>query len=140
MVSDSDFCNLLIISMSRNKISQILTGFWHFCQKYLALLTFVLQKYKLIPNSPIFFVKNIKLWQIGTLFAAISHKNPIKRPFMEIVLNTYGTSLSCENEAFVVRNCNGTQRIPTDGVTAILINKGASVTSDAVMLAVDRQI
>ena len=59
---------------------------------------------------------------------------------MEIVLNTYGTSLSCENEAFVVRNCNGTQRIPTDGVTAILINKGASVTSDAVMLAVDRQI
>lgn len=59
---------------------------------------------------------------------------------MEIVLNTYGTSLSCENEAFVVRNCNGKQRIPTDGVTAILINKGASVTSDAVMLAVDRQI
>lgn len=59
---------------------------------------------------------------------------------MEIVLNTYGTSLSCENEAFVVRNCNGSQRIPTDGVTAILINKGASVTSDAIMLAVDRQI
>ena len=59
---------------------------------------------------------------------------------MEIVLNTYGTSLSCENEAFVVRNCNGTQRIPTDEVTAILVNKGASVTSDAIMLAVDRQI
>ena len=59
---------------------------------------------------------------------------------MEIVLNTYGASLSCENEAFVVRNHNGTQRIPTDGVNAILINKGASVTSDAVMLAVDKQI
>lgn len=59
---------------------------------------------------------------------------------MEIVLNSYGTSLSCENEAFIVRNCNGSQRIPTDGVTAILINKGASMTSDAVMLAVDRQI
>ena len=59
---------------------------------------------------------------------------------MEIVLNTYGASLSCDNEAFVVRNNNGVRRIPPDGVSAILINKGVSLSSDVVMLAVEKEI
>ena len=33
---------------------------------------------------------------------------------MELVLNTFGTSLGCDNGAFVVRNSNGSKRIPTD--------------------------
>ena len=59
---------------------------------------------------------------------------------MEIVLNTYGTSLRCDNEAFIVRNNNGSKRIPTDGITAIMVNKGVSLSSDVIMLAVEKQI
>ncbi len=59
---------------------------------------------------------------------------------MEIVLNTYGTSLSCDNDAFIVRNSNGSKRIPTDGVTSIMVNRGVSLSSDVIMLAVDKQI
>ncbi len=59
---------------------------------------------------------------------------------MELVLNTFGTSLSCDNEAFIVRNSNGSKRIPTDGITSIMVNRGVSLSSDVIMLAVDKQI
>lgn len=59
---------------------------------------------------------------------------------MEIVLNTFGTMLNCENGCFSVSNENGRKRIPTDGIRSILASKGVSITSDAIMLAIDNGI
>lgn len=59
---------------------------------------------------------------------------------MELVLNTFGTSLGCDNDAFIVRNSNGSKRIPTDGITSIMVNRGVSLSSDVIMMAVDKQI
>ncbi|MBQ9821991.1 MAG: CRISPR-associated endonuclease Cas1 [Muribaculaceae bacterium] len=59
---------------------------------------------------------------------------------MQIVLNTYGTLLNRDNEAFVVTNDQGKRRIPTDGVTSIMLTRGTSLTSDAVMLAIEHEI
>ena len=59
---------------------------------------------------------------------------------MELILNTYGVSLNRDNEAFVITTHEGKQRIPPEGVSRIQISKGASITSDAVMLAVQREI
>ncbi len=59
---------------------------------------------------------------------------------MELVLNTFGTSLNRDNEGFVITHSEGRQRIPADGITSIHISKGAQISSDAVMLAVEREI
>lgn len=59
---------------------------------------------------------------------------------MDLVLNTFGTSLSRDNEAFVVSHKDGKQRIPPDGLKSITISKGASISSDAVLLAIEKEI
>ena len=59
---------------------------------------------------------------------------------MEIVLNTFGVSISRDNEGFVITNADGRQRIPAAGVTSIQLTKGAQITSDAVLLAVEHEI
>lgn len=59
---------------------------------------------------------------------------------MELILNTYGTSLNRDNEGFVITHSEGRQRIPAEGITSIHISKGAQISSDAVMLAVEREI
>lgn len=59
---------------------------------------------------------------------------------MEIVLNTFGTSLNRENECFVIRNADGKQSIPAEGITSIRIGKSAQITSDAIALAIEREI
>lgn len=59
---------------------------------------------------------------------------------MELVINNFGVSLNRDNEGFVITNANGRQRIPAAGITSIQIGKGAQITSDAVMLAVEREI
>ena len=59
---------------------------------------------------------------------------------MELVLNTFGVSLNRDNEAFVISSAEGRQRIPAEGITSIHISRGAQITSDAVMLAVEREI
>jgi len=59
---------------------------------------------------------------------------------MQIILNTYGTMLNRDNEAFVVTNDQGRRRVPTDGVTSIMLTRGTSITADAVMLAIDHEI
>mgnify|MGYP002864503996 CR=1 FL=1 len=59
---------------------------------------------------------------------------------MELVINTFGTSLNRDNEAFVITYKEGRQRIPPDGITSIQISRGAQITSDAVMLAIEREI
>ncbi len=59
---------------------------------------------------------------------------------MELILNTFGTTLSKDNDAFVVVHSDGKQRIPTDGIKSIQIGKGAQITSDAAMLAIEKEI
>lgn len=59
---------------------------------------------------------------------------------MQILLNTYGTALNRDNEAFVVTNEQGKRRVPTDGVTSIMLTRGTSITTDAVMLAIEHEI
>ena len=59
---------------------------------------------------------------------------------MELVLNTFGTSLSRDNEGFVITHKDGRQRLPTVGIKSIQISRGAQITSDAVMLAIENEI
>lgn len=59
---------------------------------------------------------------------------------MELVLNTYGVSLNRDNEGFVISSKDGRQRIPVAGIKSIQIGRGAKITSDAVMLAVENEI
>lgn len=59
---------------------------------------------------------------------------------MELVLNTFGVSISRDNEGFVINNADGRQRIPVTGITSIQLSKGAQITSDAVLLAVEHEI
>lgn len=59
---------------------------------------------------------------------------------MELVLNTYGTCLNRDNQGFVITNADGRQRIPAEGIKTIQIGRGAQITSDAVLLAIEREI
>jgi CRISPR-associated protein Cas1 len=59
---------------------------------------------------------------------------------MELVLNTFGTSLSRDNKGFVITHKDRRQRLPVVGIKSIQISKGAQITSDAVMLAIENEI
>ncbi|MBO5699228.1 MAG: CRISPR-associated endonuclease Cas1 [Bacteroidaceae bacterium] len=59
---------------------------------------------------------------------------------MELVLNTFGVSLSRDNEGFVIIHNDERQRIPPVGIKSIQISKGAQITSDAVLLAIEHEI
>lgn len=59
---------------------------------------------------------------------------------MELILNTFGTSLNRDNEGFVITCKDGRQRIPAEGIKSIQISRGAQITSDAVMLAIECEI
>ncbi len=59
---------------------------------------------------------------------------------MELVLSTYGTMLNRDNEGFIVTQNGQRQRIPADDLTLIQISKAASITSDAVLLAIEKEI
>jgi len=59
---------------------------------------------------------------------------------MEIVLNTFGVSLNRDNEAFVITQKGERHCIPVDDVKSIQISRGALISSDAVMLAVEHEI
>lgn len=59
---------------------------------------------------------------------------------MELVLNTYGVSLHRDNDAFVIINAEGKQRLPSVGIDSISISRGAQITSDAVLLAIEKEI
>lgn len=63
----------------------------------------------------------------------------VKQIKMELVLNTYGISLGRDNEGFVISTGDGRQRIPAEGISSIHISQGAQISSDAVMLAVERE-
>ena len=59
---------------------------------------------------------------------------------MELVLNTYGTSLVKDNDTFLVIHPDGKQRIHPSGIKSIVIAKGANITSDAALLAIEHEI
>lgn len=59
---------------------------------------------------------------------------------MEIVVTTFGTAINRDNEGFVISTSEGRQRIPTDGITTFSISRGAQITSDAIMLAIEKEI
>lgn len=59
---------------------------------------------------------------------------------MELVLNTYGVTLNRDNEGFVITGEDGKQRIPAIGIDSIQISRGARITSDAVILAIENEI
>lgn len=59
---------------------------------------------------------------------------------MELVLNTFGTSLQVENQMFLVSHSDGRQLIDPDKLRSILISKGARISSDAALLAIEREI
>lgn len=59
---------------------------------------------------------------------------------MQIVLNNFGLSLGRDNEGFVITTQDGRQRIPVIGVTSILVAKGALISTDAMLLAIENEI
>lgn len=59
---------------------------------------------------------------------------------MELVLNTFGTTLGRDTQGFVITNADGKQLIPAAGIKTIRISHGAQISSDAVMLAIQREI
>ena len=59
---------------------------------------------------------------------------------MQIVLNNFGVSLGRDNEGFVITTQDGRQRIPVVGVTSILVAKGALISTDAMLLAIENEI
>lgn len=59
---------------------------------------------------------------------------------MDLVINTFGVSLSKDNDGFVITNHDGVQKIPVTGIRSIQLGKGAQISSDAVMLAVENEI
>lgn len=59
---------------------------------------------------------------------------------MELILNTFGVSLNRDNEGFIINTSEGKQRIPAVGIDSIQISRGAQITSDAVMLAIEHEI
>ncbi|NLJ06057.1 MAG: CRISPR-associated endonuclease Cas1 [Sphingobacteriales bacterium] len=58
----------------------------------------------------------------------------------ELVLNTYGTCLAKENDNFVVIHKDGRQMIAPDKIRSVCVSRGASITSDAALLAIQNQI
>jgi CRISPR-associated protein Cas1 len=59
---------------------------------------------------------------------------------MELVLNTYGTALIRENHNLVVLHKDGKQIVPLDKLKTILVSKGARISSDAALLAIENEI
>lgn len=59
---------------------------------------------------------------------------------MELVINTFGTALNRDNNSFVISTKEGRQIIPADSVSSIQVGRGVSLTSDAIMLAVEKEI
>lgn len=59
---------------------------------------------------------------------------------MQLILNTFGSSLNRDGQTFVVTHKDGKQSIPVDAVESIQLGRGTQITSDAVMLAVEHEI
>ena len=60
---------------------------------------------------------------------------------MDLILHTFGTALSRDNSGFVVLTKNGEKkRLSPDGIDTIQISRGIQITSDAILLALEKGI
>lgn len=59
---------------------------------------------------------------------------------MDLIINTFGVSLTKDNDGFVISNHDGAQKIPVAGIRSIQVGKGAQISSDAVVLAIENEI
>ena len=60
---------------------------------------------------------------------------------MDIILHTFGTAISRDNAGFLIKTKNGEKKhIAPEGISTIQITKGIQITSDAIMLAVEKGI
>lgn len=60
---------------------------------------------------------------------------------MDLILHSFGISLSCNNGSFVVSQRDGEQkRLTPQGISSIQISRGVQITSDAILLALEYEI
>ncbi len=59
---------------------------------------------------------------------------------MDLIINTFGVSLSKDSDGFAITSSDGVQKIPVKGIRSIQIGRGAQISSDAVLLAVENEI
>lgn len=59
---------------------------------------------------------------------------------MHLVLNSFGTALQRHHDRFVIYTTDGKDYIAPDKVKSITVSKGAKVSSDAILLAIDHEI
>lgn len=58
----------------------------------------------------------------------------------DIIVNTYGAQIRCDNNAFVITTDDSSQRVPTDKIRSIHIGQSVSISSNAITLAVENEI
>jgi len=59
---------------------------------------------------------------------------------MQLILNTFGTSLQKEDGIFLIKTQDGRKKISPDKVKSICISRGAKISSDAALLAIENEI
>lgn len=59
---------------------------------------------------------------------------------MDLIINSFGTTLTKDNDTFVILHEDGKQRVHPDGIKSISISKGAQITSDAAIMAIEHEI
>lgn len=59
---------------------------------------------------------------------------------MDLVLNTYGTTLTRDQNGFVISSGGSKQRVPSEGISSIHVGNGAMISSDAVLFAIENEI
>jgi len=58
----------------------------------------------------------------------------------DLVLNTFGACLTKDNECFIVLHKGEKQRVPPADIRSIFISRGTQISSDAVILAIEKEI
>lgn len=59
---------------------------------------------------------------------------------MHIILNSYGASIRRSNGLFEIATADGKQLLPARDIKSIQLSKGARVSSDAILLAIEHEI
>lgn len=59
---------------------------------------------------------------------------------MELVINTWGSFLKKKGESFVIKNGNEVFEVSSKRVQRILITTGATITTDAIQMAIERNV
>ncbi|MGL4410841.1 MAG: CRISPR-associated endonuclease Cas1 [Bacteroidales bacterium] len=59
---------------------------------------------------------------------------------MDLILNSHGTVLTKDTDSFIVIHKDGRKRIPPNQLKSISIGRGVQISSDAALLAIEREI